>query len=62
MRVTDFLVGKESMSAHDIVRVVSRSEGSQDTLCQEPGIQQLALLAGLCNAGEFDAATSYLPL
>jgi sodium/potassium-transporting ATPase subunit alpha len=59
MYVTECSVGIHMMtpeSARD--EKVTRSRENPGT----NAIQQLRLIAGLCNSGEFDAATSHLPL
>lgn len=62
MCVTDYLVGKELMCADNTAEIVSRSLASENTTHLTSCIYQLALVTGLCNAGEFDAATMQLPL
>ncbi|KAK3937704.1 putative type IIC NA+/K+/H+-transporting ATPase [Diplogelasinospora grovesii] len=55
MVVTDCAVGCEKMTA----------DAARDTLVADRGsnaINQLRTVAGLCNAGEFDASTKHLPL
>lgn len=59
MYVTEAAVGSFSMSSDaaraEVVRQRNANDGSN-------ALEQLRAIAGLCNAGEFDAATSSLPL
>lgn len=59
MHVTECCVGTETMnpaSAHyEMMHRRSETKGNN-------GIEQLRLIAGLCNSGEFDVATENLPL
>lgn len=59
MFVTDCSIGLEIMSPQlardEMLRREAESKGSN-------AISQLRAIAGLCNSGEFDAATEHLPL
>jgi sodium/potassium-transporting ATPase subunit alpha len=59
MYVTDCSVGTETMnpasSRDEMMHRRRETKGSN-------GIEQLRLIAGLCNSGDFDAATMNLPL
>lgn len=74
MFVTECSVGAKKMTPESAVEflspkvseVVDSSLSSRNSLVKSTGIasaiQQLRALGGLCNAGEFDAATWHLPL
>jgi sodium/potassium-transporting ATPase subunit alpha len=62
MRVTDCLVGKESMSVGEAVQLNSQSQSSDKTVPEDSAVGKLALLAGLCNEADFDPTTTHLPL
>ena len=66
MVVTDIYTAGEEFTpdvAKDLM-VQSQSEKEVSTLSKIPGdiINQLRILCGLCNSGEFDAATMHLPI
>lgn len=66
MVVTDIYTGGEEYTpeaARDLMAVV-RSENNLATISKkrETVIEQVRMLAGLCNSGEFDAATMHLPI
>lgn len=59
MFVTECSIGLENMSPQLARDEMLRRQGdSQDS----NAISQLRVIAGLCNSGEFDAATAHLPL
>ncbi|KAI9829584.1 MAG: hypothetical protein M1819_006089 [Sarea resinae] len=60
MTVTDCLVGRESMISSAAAEIMNLSSQKPDSVSSACGLSQLALLGGLCNAGEFDAATNHL--
>jgi sodium/potassium-transporting ATPase subunit alpha len=62
MRVTDCLVGKESISIREAKPPTSKGQPSQHTAPEDSAMGKLALLAGLCNEAEFDPTTIHLPL
>lgn len=62
MRVTDCLIGKESISVREAVKVTSQSQASENTAPEDSAMGRLALLAGLCNEADFEATTIHLPL
>lgn len=55
MFVTECAVGSKKMIPSQALEIMTEDTSSN-------AIAQLRLLAGLCNAGEFDAATAHLPL
>ncbi|KAI9681771.1 MAG: hypothetical protein M1829_000516 [Trizodia sp. TS-e1964] len=63
MFVTECAIGSDKMTPEE-----AREELVQKRELQDPSrpvnlaVEQLRAIAGLCNAGEFDAATSHLPL
>jgi sodium/potassium-transporting ATPase subunit alpha len=66
MIVTDIYAGGEQYTpeaARDLMAVL-RSENNLATLSKKRDdvIDRLRLLAGMCNSGEFDAATMHLPI
>jgi len=66
MVVTDIYAAGEEYTpeaARDLMAIV-RSENNITTLSKKRGdvMEELRLLSGLCNAGEFDAATMHLPV
>ncbi|OCK75312.1 calcium ATPase [Lepidopterella palustris CBS 459.81] len=66
MFVTDIFTGGEEYTpeaARDVIAIL-RNEGHDATKCGkgEDVIDQLRVIAGLCNSGEFDASTAQLPL
>jgi sodium/potassium-transporting ATPase subunit alpha len=66
MTVTDIFAGGEEFTpeaARDCMAVL-RSENNLATLTKkrENIIDQVRILGGLCNSGEFDAATMHLPI
>lgn len=66
MVVTDIYAGGEEYTpeaARDLMAVI-RSENNIAALSKkrEDVMEDLRLLSGLCNAGEFDAATMHLPI
>jgi sodium/potassium-transporting ATPase subunit alpha len=62
MRVTDCLVGKESISMREALQVTSQNHSSKHTAPEDSAMGKLALLAGLCNEADFDPTTIHLPL
>lgn len=61
MIVTDCAVGVEKMTADEARdRLVADRNTSMEVASN--AIEQLRTVAGLCNAGEFDAATKHLPI
>lgn len=66
MIVTDIYTGGEQYTpeaARDqITSLHSESDSVSDLKRRENTIDQLRMLAGLCNSGEFDAATMHLPI
>ncbi|KAF4554176.1 E1-E2 ATPase-like protein 6 [Elsinoe fawcettii] len=52
MTVTDYMVGQQTQDALRAPGLLSESKG----------LQQLAVISGMCNAGEFDASTIKLPV
>lgn len=71
MVVTDIYAGGEEytpQAARDMMSIFLGSEQEDVDSANKPKtrsedvIDQLRILAGLCNAGEFDAATMHLPL
>src|ERR1700761_1203771 len=62
MTVTDFMTGQKIFSTNDLVRVLGSNSGSKDSANTYANIVELAEISGLCNEGEFDAATNNLPL
>lgn len=62
MRVTDYLIGKELLCADGEAKIGLQGPASEKITPQVSRSYQLALLAGFCNAGEFDAATMQMPL
>jgi sodium/potassium-transporting ATPase subunit alpha len=66
MVVTDIYVGGEEYTpeaARDLMAVI-RSENNFAALSKkrQDVMEDLRMLSGLCNAGEFDAATMHLPI
>ncbi|EOO00222.1 putative h k atpase alpha protein [Phaeoacremonium minimum UCRPA7] len=61
MIVTDCAVGVEKMTA-DEARDRLIADRNTSTELASNAIEQLRTVAGLCNAGEFDAATRHLPI
>jgi sodium/potassium-transporting ATPase subunit alpha len=59
MYVTECSIGMEKMTP-EFARDEMMRYRNEDTQCNS--ISQLRSIAGLCNSGEFDAATSSLPL
>jgi sodium/potassium-transporting ATPase subunit alpha len=59
MYVTECSVGTHNMTPESARAEMIRRHGEA---AGNNAISQLGLIAGLCNAGEFDAATSKLPL
>lgn len=58
MHVTECSIGTHNMSAQAVRdEMIRRSNESQGN-----AIEQMRTVAGLCNSGEFDAATVHLPL
>ena len=66
MVVTDMFIGGEEHTpdaARDLMTVLrSEKDSTASPKQHEDAIGQLRILAGLCNAGEFDASTSHLPV
>lgn len=56
MFATECCVGSKSMTPEEARDFMVKTDGSNNS------VSQLRSLAGLCNAGEFDAATLHLPL
>ena len=56
MFATECCVGSKTMTPEEAQNFMIQSEGTTNS------VSQLRSLAGLCNAGEFDAATLHLPL
>ncbi|TKX27473.1 cation-transporting ATPase-like protein [Elsinoe australis] len=52
MTVTDCMIGQQTQDALKAPGMLSESKG----------LQQLAVISGMCNAGEFDASTMKLPI
>ncbi|PNS21486.1 Sodium/potassium-transporting ATPase subunit alpha-A [Sphaceloma murrayae] len=52
MTVTDYMVGQQTQNAPKAPGLLSESKA----------LQQLAVISGMCNAGEFDASTLKLPI
>lgn len=57
MRVTDCLVGRDALTATEAVGKVQLSRVAVDIIEPSLGCKQLAMVGGVCNAGEFDAST-----
>jgi sodium/potassium-transporting ATPase subunit alpha len=62
MNVTDCLVGRKMLSAGGAAGIVELGPDFSDAEISSNSIVQLGQVAGLCNAGEFDATTIHLPL
>ncbi|GME36769.1 ATPase P-type K/Mg/Cd/Cu/Zn/Na/Ca/Na/H-transporter [Neofusicoccum parvum] len=62
MRVTDCLLGRDALTATEAVGKVQLSRVAVDIVEPSLGCKQLALVGGVCNAGEFDASTMDKPL
>ena len=62
MNVVEYAIGPQSVAADGIAQGQTNQELSVDARYRGSAIQQLGAVAGLCNAAEFDAATSQLPL
>lgn len=66
MVVTDIYVGGEECTPQAARNIMAMSQSKGDTSAprekHERAIEELHQLAGLCNAGEFDAATMHLPV
>jgi sodium/potassium-transporting ATPase subunit alpha len=62
MNVTDCLVGRKVLSAGGAAGIVELGPDFSDADISSNSIVQLGEVAGLCNAGEFDATTIHLPL
>ncbi|KAI1616233.1 hypothetical protein EDD36DRAFT_129967 [Exophiala viscosa] len=60
MVVTDCLVGLKTMTAIEAAQdvIVEKSEGHS----RKAALEQLRVVSGVCNAGEFDPTTIHLPL
>ena len=61
MAVSDCLIGSEEVPAAAAVGVVHMAQKNNDPTYFAAALKQLAELGGICNAGEFDAATLHLP-
>ncbi|KAK5656850.1 hypothetical protein OQA88_4398 [Cercophora sp. LCS_1] len=61
MVVTDCCVGNQTMTADDARDTLVADRNTAGSLASN-AIEQLRTVAGLCNAGEFDAATKHLPV
>lgn len=61
MVVTDYFVGGQVMSADGACDTLVADRNTAQELASN-AIEQLRTVAGLCNAGEFDAATNHLPV
>ena len=62
MFVTDCCVAQKAMSPESARDHLAVAEGTAGDHLVGNAVQQLRALSGLCNAGEFDAATTQLPL
>ncbi|KAB2580769.1 putative h k atpase alpha protein [Lasiodiplodia theobromae] len=62
MRVTDCLVGCDALTATEAAGKVQLSRVAVDIAEPSLGCRQLAVVGGVCNAGEFDASTMNKPL
>ncbi|KAF2139900.1 uncharacterized protein K452DRAFT_253509 [Aplosporella prunicola CBS 121167] len=62
MRVTDCLVGRDAVSAAEAHGKLQLSRISFNVAEPSQGCRQLSLVGTMCNAGEFDASTSQLPV
>jgi sodium/potassium-transporting ATPase subunit alpha len=61
MTVSDCLVSSESLTAAAAAGAHHLSKGKEDHKRVSKALEILAELGGICNAGEFDAATNTLP-
>jgi len=61
MTVTDCAIGTQSLTTQEIHATLIAQNSNEDSLVGN-ALGQLRTVAGLCNAGEFDAATNSLPL
>lgn len=61
MIVTDCTVGSQKMTADGARDTLAAVRHTSDGVASS-AIEQLRTIAGLCNAGEFDATTRHLPL
>ena len=62
MNVVEYAIGPQSVAVDSIAKGQTDQELSVDARRRGNAIHQLGAVAGLCNAAEFDAATSQLPL
>jgi sodium/potassium-transporting ATPase subunit alpha len=62
MNITDCLIGRKALSANSAVAIMELDSNVTDPDISRDSIVDLATVSGLCNAGEFDAATLHLPL
>src|ERR1700742_4884419 len=61
MTVTDFMIGRKALSTNDLIKMLGSDNSSRDSAITFGSIVELAEISGLCNEGEFDAATMSLP-
>ena len=62
MRITDCMVGEANLSADQATDRVNFAEEDTDFIPSTASLGELAIIGAMCNAGEFDASTSHLPL
>lgn len=62
MRVTDCMAGGANLSALEAAEAVNFTREHPGSVPPAVGFLELAFVGAMCNAGEFDASTSHLPL
>ncbi len=62
MDVVEYAIGPQSVAVDTVAQGQTNQDGSVDAHHGGSAMHQLGAVAGLCNAAEFDAATSQLPL
>ncbi|KAL9084892.1 MAG: hypothetical protein Q9165_007845 [Trypethelium subeluteriae] len=62
MKVTDCMVGQASFSAAQATELMDSAKDNVDSVPSTAGLLEVAVVGAMCNAGEFDAATTHLPL
>ncbi|KAF2239689.1 calcium ATPase [Viridothelium virens] len=62
MKVTDCMVGQASFSAAQATELMPSFKDNVDTVPPTAALLGVAVVGAMCNAGEFDAAATHLPL